>query len=100
MLEMAHGLGGNMDPEQTRADVVRVLPFSSDRKRMSTIVELGGSRSDKFRSNSALHQQCCSVWRMACRLVLFPEALHCCMYVKPAIYVPVADVAKTCLIGA
>ena len=40
MLEMVHGLGSDPAAERDRARVLQVFPFSSDRKRMSTVVQL------------------------------------------------------------
>lgn len=40
MLEMVHGLGADPLAEREAAEVVQAFPFSSDRKRMSTLVRL------------------------------------------------------------
>lgn len=43
LLQLALGLGANYEDIRERADQLRVLPFSSDRKRMSVIVAEPGS---------------------------------------------------------
>ena len=43
LLQLALGLGANYEDIREQADQLRVLPFSSDRKRMSVIVAEPGS---------------------------------------------------------
>lgn len=40
ILEMAHGLGGDMSPSAQQDHVLKAFPFSSERKRMSTLVAI------------------------------------------------------------
>ena len=39
MLELLHGLGSDHTAERDAATTLQIFPFSSDRKRMSTLVQ-------------------------------------------------------------